>query len=56
MKLYIYKSDSKEIVAVAERETNAECEDAASIYLGCDDYGAAYNTNELIETADYENL
>ena len=44
MKLFIYDTDSMEVVATSEGETNEECEYKAASYLGCPaEYGATYS-------------
>lgn len=56
MKLYIYETETNEIVATATGETNQECERKAAAYLGTDEYGGAYNTSGLTKTSDVEEL
>jgi hypothetical protein len=59
MKLYIYSLDTKEVVAIAEGETNAECESKASAYAN--DYGMTYSAafgsvDGLIDNSNAEIL
>ena len=61
MKLYIYDAESMEVVAIAEGNSNEECEDKAANYLGVDEYGATYSpafgsVDGLIDNAAAEIL
>lgn len=52
MKLYVYHVETLEVVAVFNGKTNAECEDAARVYLGVDEYGATYSHEGLTMSSD----
>ena len=59
MRLYIYDLDTNEVVAIAEGETEQECEDKATPYTN--DYGTTYSPafgfdNGLVENDDAEIL
>lgn len=54
MKLYVYDLDTLKIVAIAEGETNKECEDKADGYSN--DYGFSYTKETLIDGGNYEVL
>ena len=59
MKLYIYDLDTKKVIAVAEGNTNAECDDKAGAYTN--DYGTTYTpalgtVDGLIENDDADIL
>ena len=61
IKAYIYNTDTMELVAVSVGETQAEAEEKASIYMGCDEYGVTYTPSfgavgGLVRTTDYEKL
>ena len=44
MKLYIYNTETKEVVSISEGETNEDCEYKAASYLGCPaEYAGTYS-------------
>ena len=59
MKLSIYNTETKEVVAIVNGETDADCEDKAFNYLGVDEYAGTYSpafgtVDGLIESDDVE--
>ena len=54
MNAYIYNTDTMEVVAIINGETNEQCEDKASEngFMGVDEYGLCYSPNELEITND----
>lgn len=59
MKLYIYDLETMEVIAIANGETNDECEDKAFAYTN--DYGTTYTpafglSGGLVENANADIL
>lgn len=54
MKLYVYDLDSMEVIAIAEGESEQECED--KVYIYTNDYGTTYSDFGLIENDEAEIL
>jgi len=57
MKAYIYNTETNEVVATIDGESNEACEAKADDlgYMGVDEYGLSYNDNDLSETARTEH-
>ena len=61
MKLYVYDVETNEVIAIANGNSNQECEQKASLYLGVDEYAGTYTpafgiAGGLIENAEAEML